>query len=99
MGTLLVSKAGSKGRDQMAAASQKPGKPDEIKALVDLARRAQLAGRIAEAESAYRKILALRPDIAEAYNGLANVLLSQGKLDEAAAQYTRALAVKPDLLQ
>ncbi len=40
--------------------------------------------------TAYRQILALRPDIAEAYNNLGNVLLGQGKLDEAAAQYERS---------
>ena len=47
----------------------------------------QRAGRLAEAAAAYRKIVALRPDIAEAYNSLGNVLVGQGQLDEAAAQY------------
>ena len=61
--------------------------------------REHRAGRLAEAAAAYRKILALRPDIAEAHNDLGNVLLSQGKLDEAAAQYERALALKPGLFQ
>ena len=52
-----------------------------------------------EAAAAYRRILALRPDVAEVANSLGNVLLMQGRLDEAAAQYHRALAQMPELYQ
>ena len=83
----------------MTTASQTPGEPDELASLVALAMREHSAGRLAEAAAAYRKILVLRPDIAEAYNNLGNVLKDQGQLDEAAAQYRRAVALKPDLFQ
>jgi tetratricopeptide (TPR) repeat protein len=83
----------------MTTASQTPEEPAELDALVALARDAQRAGRFAEAAAAYRKIVALRPDIAEAYNSLGNMLVSQGQLDEAAAQYERAVALQPSLFQ
>ena len=83
----------------MTTASQTPGEPAELDALVALAQREHRAGRLAEAAAAYRQILVLWPNIAEAYNNLGNVLVGQGKLDEAAAQYERATALKPDLFQ
>ena len=86
-----------RGQRLMTTASPTPGEPAELDALVALAQREHRAGRLAEAAAAYRKILALRPDIAEMYNYLGNVLLVQGKLDEAAAEYERATALKPDL--
>jgi tetratricopeptide (TPR) repeat protein len=73
--------------------------PGEFEALVALAERERSAGRLAEAAAACRKILALRPGLAEAYNNLGNALEHQGKLDEAAAQYERALALRPSLFQ
>jgi tetratricopeptide (TPR) repeat protein len=83
----------------MTTAGQTPGEPAELDALVALADREQNAGRLAEAAAAYRKIVLLRPDIAEAYNNLGNVLVGQGRLDEAAAQFERAAALNPDLFQ
>jgi len=83
----------------MTTASQTPGEPSELDTLVALAERHQSAGRLAEAAAAYRRIVLLRPDIAEAYNNLGNVLVDQGQLDEAAAQYERATALKPSLFQ
>ena len=47
--------------------------------------REHAAQRVDAAAAAYRKILALRPDVAEAYNNLGGVLKDQGQLDEAAA--------------
>ncbi len=81
----------------MKAGRQTSGGLAELDALVALAQREHGAGRLVEAAAAYRKILALRPDIAEAYHNLGNVLLHQGKLDEAAAQYEQALVLNPDL--
>ena len=90
--------AASEDKNLMTTASPTPGYPAEFDALVALAQREHRAGRLAEAAAAYRKILALRPDVAEAYNNLGNVLMDQGKLDEAAAQYERSgLALKPGL--
>ena len=58
----------------MTTASPTPGEPAELDALAALAQREHRAGRLAEAAAAYRKILALRPDVAEMYNNLGNVL-------------------------
>jgi len=80
----------------MTTSSQTPGEQAAFDALVALAKREANAGRLAEAEAAYRKILALRPDFGEACNNLGKVLLDQGKLDEAATQFERALAINPN---
>jgi tetratricopeptide (TPR) repeat protein len=80
----------------MTTSSQTPGEQAAFDALVALAQREDNAGRLAEAEAAYRKILALRPDFCEAYNNLGKVLSDQGKLDEAATQFERALAINPN---
>ena len=51
--------------------------------------------RYAEAEDAYRKVLAIKPDWAEVQNNLGYVLEAQGRLEEAAEQYKRATFLKP----
>ncbi|HEX4144621.1 MAG TPA: tetratricopeptide repeat protein [Pirellulales bacterium] len=73
--------------------------PSELDALVTLAQREQNAGRLAEAAAAYREILALRPDIAEANANLGVVLANQGSLEEAASQLERAVELQPQLIQ
>jgi len=83
----------------MTTANQTSSEPGELDALIALALGEHQAGRLAEAAAAYRKILALRPDIAEAYNNLGNVLLGQGNFDEAVAQFERAVALKPDFAE
>ncbi|HEX4794037.1 MAG TPA: tetratricopeptide repeat protein [Humisphaera sp.] len=55
---------------------------------------AQASGRYADAEAAYRKVLALRSDVAEVHHNLGCVLHAQGRLDEAAECYRRAMALK-----
>ncbi len=81
----------------MTPSSQNSHSPAEFDSLVALAEREHRAGRLAEATAAYRTIVALRPDIAEAHYHLGKVLLDQNKLDEAAIQYQHALALKPGL--
>ena len=81
----------------MSTVSQTLTAPSEFDALVVVAQREHTARRLDAAAAAYRKILALRPDVAEAYNNLGGVLKDQGQLDEAAAQYERAVALKPGL--
>ncbi|HEY1784248.1 MAG TPA: tetratricopeptide repeat protein [Pirellulales bacterium] len=83
----------------MTAARPTPGETAELEALVALAARQQSAGRLAEAAAAYRQIVLLRPDIAEAHNNLGNVLTAQRQLDEAASHYQRAVALNPALFQ
>jgi len=53
------------------------------------------AGRLADAEAAYRKILGGTPDFFEAHANLGVVLQAQGKTDEAAASYKRGLEINP----
>ena len=55
------------------------------------------AGRMAEAESLYRQVLAAQPDHAPTHCNLGVVLQEQGKLDEAIAAYREALADQPAL--
>ena len=58
----------------MTTASQTPGEPAELEALVALAQREHRAGRLAEAAAAYRKILRCGPTSPRCYNNLGNVL-------------------------
>jgi tetratricopeptide (TPR) repeat protein len=53
-------------------------------------------GRPAEAEAAYRKALALKPDYAFAYNNRGIALTDQGRPAEAEAACRQAIALKPD---
>jgi hypothetical protein len=52
-------------------------------------------GRVIEAIAAYRRAVALNPDMPEAWLNLGNALKEGGQLDEAVAAYRRAVAVKP----
>jgi tetratricopeptide (TPR) repeat protein len=81
----------------MTSARQTRGSPADLTALVALAQREHHAGRLDEAATAYRKILAIRPDVAEVRNDLGIILAQAGKLDLAAAQFDKAIALKPDL--
>jgi len=51
-----------------------------------------------EAARAYRRILSLKPEFAEAHNSLALVLLAQGKRGEASMHFARALTLVPQSL-
>jgi protein O-GlcNAc transferase len=55
------------------------------------------AGRLAEAEACYQRLLVLQPNNAEVYTNLGAVLNGQGKLDEAIAAFRQAILIKPDL--
>ena len=54
------------------------------------------AGRLAEAEACYRRLLAAQPNHAEAASNLGVALKGQGKLDEAVAAYRQVIGIKPD---
>src|SRR5262249_15665918 len=56
--------------------------------------RAQGKWELAAARS--RRLLEMRPQLAEAHVGLADVLLQQKQFTEAAAHYRQAIALKPD---
>ena len=57
------------------------------------------AGKLDEAARAYKRVVALNADHAEAHNNLARVLHAQGKTKDASASYARALALMPQLFQ
>jgi predicted O-linked N-acetylglucosamine transferase (SPINDLY family) len=57
------------------------------------------AGRLAEAEQIYRRILAQQPDHIAAQYNLGTVLQNMGQLDQAIAAYEQAIRLKPDLAE
>jgi tetratricopeptide (TPR) repeat protein len=63
-----------------------------------LGRDALAAGRLREAEAAFRRLLETRPD-AEVRKQLGDVLAKQGKLEEAAERYREALADNPSFAE
>jgi tetratricopeptide (TPR) repeat protein len=52
-------------------------------------------GRLKEAETSYRKALALKPDLAIVHFNLGNVLLEMGCPEKATACYQQALKLAP----
>jgi tetratricopeptide (TPR) repeat protein len=54
------------------------------------------AGRLAEAATCYRRVLAAQPNRAEVRSNLGVALMDQGKLDEAIAEYHQAIRINPD---
>jgi tetratricopeptide (TPR) repeat protein len=73
-----------------------PSLPTQLHSLFNLARGHCQTGQFAEAVVAYRQILAIEPNLAEACFELARVLARQGELDLAQTQYERAVALRPD---
>ena len=57
------------------------------------------AGRLAEAEACYRRVLTARPNHSEAQSNLGVALRAQGKLDGAIAAYRQAIGIKPDYVR
>ncbi|MDP4065225.1 Photosystem I assembly protein Ycf3 [Rhodobacteraceae bacterium IMCC1923] len=53
-------------------------------------------GQLDQAIFAFKRVLAIKPDNAEAYYNMGNALKEQGKLEEAIEAYNKALAIKPD---
>lgn len=56
----------------------------------------QQLGRPADAISAFREAIALRPDFAEAHDNLGGTLLQAGRTDEAVAEFQESLRIRPD---
>ena len=74
-------------------------KPDYAEAHSNLGNTLKELGRLEEAETNYRKAIALKPDFAEAHNNLGATLQEQGRLDEAETNYRKAIALKPDFAE
>ncbi len=71
--------------------------PAQLNALVELAQREHRAGRLAQAAAAYRRILAIRPDVGEVHNDLGIVFAQQGDLAAATTCFLQAIALRPKL--
>jgi hypothetical protein len=54
---------------------------------------------VAQAEAAFRRAVACKPDYAEALSNLGNALRFQGKLDEAVTAFQRTIELTPDHAQ
>lgn len=76
--------------------SAKPEAQPDVDALATAATQYYTTGQFSKAEEVYLKIIALRPDWAEAQSNLGVILQQQGKLTEAGARYQRALELLPD---
>jgi predicted O-linked N-acetylglucosamine transferase (SPINDLY family) len=84
-------------RDRRTAAAEcDPAAGDDPAALFVAAVHHHQAGRLAEAEAAYRKIIAAKPDFAPAYANLGVALLAKGARAEAAAAFREAIRLKSD---
>src|SRR6266478_5575229 len=71
-------------------------KASKLEATLQEAVQHHQAGRLAEAEKLYRRILRERPSHPAANNALGIALKDQGKVDEAATLFQRVANVAPD---
>jgi eukaryotic-like serine/threonine-protein kinase len=71
-------------------------RPDSPGVRLNLGNALAFAGRLNEAEVAYRQAIGLKPDYAIAHYKLSQVLWEHGQLDEAIAACRRAIELKPD---
>ena len=78
--------------EKLGRKSPSPAKPAPVYVA---ALQHHQAGRFAEACNAYRAVLALQPDHAEAHYGLGLALHIQGQLDEAIPCYRKAIVHDP----
>ena len=72
---------------------------DQISQLFFEAAGCERARKFDDAARAYKRVLLLKPNHAEACNNLARVRQTQGKTKEASTFYARALALMPQLLE
>lgn len=70
--------------------------PDNIVAHMGIGNTAYALTRYSESESAYRQLLALAPDTAEAWNNLAYALAQQGKKTASLEAINTAIELSPD---
>ena len=82
-----------------SSASARPFHSDDpISRLFYEAAEYERARRLDDAARAYKRVLSLKADHAEACNNLGRVLHAQGKMNDASIYYARALALMPQLL-
>ena len=81
----------------LAWGQQGPEAEQQIVRWFQEAREAQAQGDLATAEAGYRRILRLRPEIAELHSNLGLVLYLQGRCPEALETFRQALSRNPRL--
>ena len=79
---------------QAAAAAGSPAA--ELRASFQAAVELQTAGKLDEAEAAYKAILEKAPDVPEVYQNLGSVLAQKKDVAGAEAAYLKALELRPD---
>jgi 2-polyprenyl-3-methyl-5-hydroxy-6-metoxy-1,4-benzoquinol methylase/tetratricopeptide (TPR) repeat protein len=87
-------------KQRRAALKQRPSAgaaAPSIAQLFEDALRLQHQNKLDDAAAAYKRLLLLKPDHAEASNNLGVVLLAQSKLAEASAYFARSLKLTPQL--
>lgn len=67
--------------------------------LIREAYASRLDGRPAEAVTRYRRVLALRPGLADIHNDLGNALAELGNNEEAIAEFQQAIAINRNLVE
>ncbi len=72
-----------------------PPQTVRIEDALTLARHHREAGRLADAEDIYRRVLAVRPDLLAARSALAEIVLSQGRSAAALTLGRSAIALQP----
>jgi len=80
-------------------AGHHPPASDPLAQLFQQALRSQEQNNFPDAVRLYRRLLAIKPDHAEANNNLGCVLLMQGKSAEASERFARALTLMPQLFE
>lgn len=90
-------RATTKLRSPAAAKAPDPG--EQIRQILFEAVSLERARKFDDAVRAYRRVLAIDADHAEACNNLGRVLQAQGKTKDASVHYARALALMPQLLE
>ncbi|NJK51519.1 tetratricopeptide repeat protein [Candidatus Gracilibacteria bacterium] len=66
--------------------------------LIEQANTAYESGNYVEAEAIWRRVIQLKPNLAEAYNNLGLALGQQGELEGAIAAYQKAIQLDPNLV-
>ena len=84
-----------KGREAPSPRSDNGGGKDDFGPALEEARSHQKAGRFAEAEALYGKILDARPDTPEILSKLGAALAAQGKFDAARQALERTIELDP----
>lgn len=81
----------------IAGTAYLPGQEQALLELYKEARSAEQSGDYSTATRAYERIVALRPDMAEAHSNLGNLYYIQGRSDQALASFRKAIRLKPGL--